>query len=338
MTIFVVDAHETYQRGLNIEQVAREGISAIIFKASEGSTGFTAGPTTMDWVKRARSSGMIPGAYHWLTNTSTEGQLNHYLEVLQRMGGPEGMLCAVDVEDVRTPATPANVSSFHDLWLKRVGNQPLILYTGGWWWRKYGGYISDRYPYLWDSRYVQATGLKPATGYVMVPPKWWNPGYGGWTSSTMIQFTDSGLVAGQRVDVSAFCGDIGSLRSLTTASPNHTTEIKETTEGGEDSVFLARVNETNSVILTNGVVGRWVGSEPELADVVFLAGEGKIRLDGGSIPRVVGRRELCGTIVGAWPPDWGVDDRPGMRLEAEIDYSKLATEIINTFMRKGGAE
>jgi GH25 family lysozyme M1 (1,4-beta-N-acetylmuramidase) len=215
MVLYLVDAHNDYQSGLNIEQVAREDFSGLIVKATQGATGYTAPSAFDSWISRARNADMIPGAYHWLTSASASKQVDHFLKRLDAVGGPEGLLCAVDVEDTSNPPSEGIARAFCDQFEQRTGGHPLLLYTGAWWWKPRGWDGESMTPYLWASRYVSGSGLASAL-YGKMPASWWVPGYGGWSRATMVQFSSSGKVAGKAVDVNAFPGDLNDLRALTT--------------------------------------------------------------------------------------------------------------------------
>jgi peptidoglycan hydrolase-like protein with peptidoglycan-binding domain len=55
--------------------------------------------------------------------------------------------------------------------------------------------------------------------YGKVPASWWKPGYGGWGTATILQFSSKGKVAGRQVDVNAFRGTVEQLRVLTRTPP-----------------------------------------------------------------------------------------------------------------------
>lgn len=212
--ICLVDAHTTYQAGLDVERVAREGYGGLLVKATQGASGYTAPATFDDWIRRGRAAGMVVGAYHWLTSAPAGAQLDHYLGRLAKVGGPDGMLCAVDVEDTAAPPTWATLRAFVSGWQERTGGHPLILYSGAWWWGPRGWPGATLTPHLWHSRYVTGSGPGSVL-YGAVPESWWSPAYGGWAQATLLQFTSSALVAGQRVDVSAFRGTREQLLALT---------------------------------------------------------------------------------------------------------------------------
>jgi GH25 family lysozyme M1 (1,4-beta-N-acetylmuramidase) len=205
---WIVDL-SNWQAGINIEQIAREGYSAVICKATEGSTFRDA--QFDGWIPRIRNTGMIPGAYHFLRAGSGSAQARAFHARLAAHGGPAGFLCALDNEK---DATLADTRAFVAEWSRLTNNHPLIMYTGAWWWRPRGWDGASLTPYLWHSQYVSGSGFGSAL-YATVPDAWWTPGYGNWPSATLLQFSSKGRVAGQNVDVDAFRGSVDELRALT---------------------------------------------------------------------------------------------------------------------------
>lgn len=246
MVIFGIDAHTSYQAGLDVEQVAREGYQFMIIKATQGATGYTAPAAFDGWIRRGRAAGMVCGAYHWLTDADPIGQVEHYLDRLAAVGGPQGLLCAVDVEDVKHPPTYAGLRRFADRFADRTGGHPLLVYTGAWWWSPRGWNGAAVSPHLWASRYVVGSGYGSAL-YAKVPASWWYPGYGGWPEVTMLQYSSSGRVAGRSVDVNAYRGTLPQLRALTvpgvaTTSPS--------AEKGPTMIFV-QVKDKPSIVATD---------------------------------------------------------------------------------------
>lgn len=207
---FIVDAHNTYQAGLNVHQVANEGFAGLIVKATEGATGYTAPPMFDTWIQQARDTGMVPGAYHWLTNATVSKQLDHFLG---RIGSPTGLICALDVEAKVNVPSWDNLVDFVVGWKERTGGHPLMIYSSNWWWGVRGWLGVHLTPYLWDSRYVSGRDYASRL-YGKVPASWWKPTYGGWPRATMLQFSASALVAGKYLDVSAFEGTRQQLAAL----------------------------------------------------------------------------------------------------------------------------
>ena len=77
---------------------------------------------------------MVVGAYHWLNSSNPVRQLEHFLSRIQSVGGPEGLLCCVDVEDIHYPPTLDQLEVFVDEFNMRTDRHPLFIYSGNWWW------------------------------------------------------------------------------------------------------------------------------------------------------------------------------------------------------------
>jgi GH25 family lysozyme M1 (1,4-beta-N-acetylmuramidase) len=224
VTEWLIDAHCTYQAGLDVEKLAEEGYSALVVKATQGSSGYWAPPAFDDWIRRARAAGMIPGAYHWINNTNPVEQVDYFLRRLSSVGGPNGMLIQLDCEDTASPATAATVTLWIREWNRRTGNHPLLFYSGAWWYpAKLGSFrVADVAPnvHQWDSHYVTGGGYASAL-YESVPAGWWIARYGGFGEVTVMQFSSSGRAGGLAggVDVNAFRGTRAELHALTGGKP-----------------------------------------------------------------------------------------------------------------------
>jgi hypothetical protein len=187
VTEWLIDAHCTYQAGLDVEKLAEEGYSALVVKATQGSSGYWAPAAFDDWIRRARAAGMIPGAYHWINNSDPIQQVDYFLRRLQSVGGPDGMLIQLDCEDTATPATAATVTLWIREWNRRTGNHPLLFYSGAWWYpAKLGSFQVAKVAsnvHQWDSHYVTGAGYASAL-YEAVPAGWWTARYGGFGEVT----------------------------------------------------------------------------------------------------------------------------------------------------------
>lgn len=212
MTLWIVDI-SNHQGDIDIGAIAEAGYSSVICKATEGRT-FRDGKFDRN-IPLVKKTGMIPGAYHFLRSGSGVAQARALHSRVTDHGGPTGWLCACDNE---ADATWTTTRDFFEEWAGLTDGHPLLMYTGAWWWdtagRRWDG--ASLTPYLWHSRYVNGSG-PGSTLYSAVPHSWWSPGYGGWTSATILQFSSSASVAGQRVDVNAYLGTLDQLRSLTTS-------------------------------------------------------------------------------------------------------------------------
>jgi lysozyme len=199
-----------WQSDISIEQIAREGYSACVCKATEGV--MYRDPWFVTYLPRVRGSGMIPGAYHYLRAGEAARQARCFLDRVEAQGGPGGFLIQLDCE---SDATAEDVRQWAAEWNRLTGNHPFLIYSGAWWWPRTGGLDGAAItPYLWHSRYVDGSDYGSRL-YEKVPDSWWTPGYGGWDRATILQFSSRGLVAGRRIDVSAYLGTVDQLRQLT---------------------------------------------------------------------------------------------------------------------------
>ena len=154
---------------------------------------------------------MIPGAYHFLRSGSGAAQAQAFHARVSAHGGPAGLLIALDNEkDADYDTTRAFIAE----WNRLSGNHPILMYTGSWWWKPKGWDGASLTPHLWHSRYVDGTGYASSL-YEHVPESWWNPGYGGWATAEILQFTSHARVAGMSIDANAYRGSLDDLRALT---------------------------------------------------------------------------------------------------------------------------
>lgn len=198
-----------HQASFDLGRAAGEGYSAVLCKATEGTT-FRDGRFRQH-VSGAMRAGMIPGAYHYLRAGDGAAQARAFHTAVSAAGGPAGWLIALDDE---ADASWATTQAWAAEWRRLTGGHPFLMYTGAWWWGSRGWPGATLTPYLWHSRYVTGSG-SGSWLYGRVPTGWWSPGYGGWPQATLLQFTSQALVAGQRVDASAFRGSLDDLRQLT---------------------------------------------------------------------------------------------------------------------------
>lgn len=224
--LFGVDIHARYQGSINLALLRDQGYSFMCTKASEGtSIPSAAGLTSaqfavrfLTWIEQARALGLVPGLYHWLKAGHGKLQAQFFHALVQRAGGPRGMLIQLDCED---NATYADVLDWAQEWRELSGGHPFLLYTGSWWWAPRGWDGNKVTPYLWHSHYLSAdadvTQDDPAAFAARIPASWWTPGYGSWPTATVLQFTSRGDAGGlgNNVDLNAFRGTREDLLALT---------------------------------------------------------------------------------------------------------------------------
>jgi lysozyme len=188
----------------------------------------------VDWgrtnLPKVRAAGLVPGAYHWLDAGPNgelhdpRGQARYFVAEIANAGGIAGLMCALDVELERNTAGSVisnpeidSVSLFADEFRRLTNNHPLVIYTGGWYWRGIGNPTGAGLGPLWHSEY------EPTRAEVDDGPEL--DSYGGWTQATFWQFTSNDQGLGMDVpgvstlcDLNIFYGDPTALAALTGVS------------------------------------------------------------------------------------------------------------------------
>lgn len=243
MVLWVVDAHPAYQAGLNVESLKREGYSALVVKATQSLTAYTAPATFDNWIQRARAVGLVPLAYHWLSNLDPVGQADHFTRRIEAHLGA-GLGLAYDNEDTSSPCSLDTLARFAERMRYNTGHATALHYSGAWWARsRIGSFPLASLGLLgWDSKYVSGSGYASAL-FQGVPANWWVPGYGGFARSKMLQFSSRGTAGGitGNVDVNAFDGTPAELVAL--AEGKGTTMANETLQEQVD-----RYNTLNTLL------------------------------------------------------------------------------------------
>ena len=222
--IYGVDISD-YQRGLDLDQVAREGYEFCVVKASEGPYGDGTpylNPSYGPQIHAAHSAGLLTGAYHWLVETPVQAQVDLFLEAV---GDVSGKLVMVDYEsypNVRSlDPSMATLRAFVTELRERIGDHPILVYAGQGYWNSPppNGSIVDLDVTTWDAFYPQ----HPVAGfgsvlYERVKNLGWGERWGD--QEPMIwQFSSHGRVAGMEIDVDAFRGTREELYALAEAEP-----------------------------------------------------------------------------------------------------------------------
>jgi hypothetical protein len=200
----------------DMAKVKAEGISFVIHKASQGYIGGPGG--WQDWkfvgaMNRAKAAGIpVLGGYHWLLKGLGAKQAQNFLASMQRIGGPHGMLCAVDVErnDWNLALNPdaETLREFLAEWDKISGGQPMVIYSADWYWGPYMGEPKDFVgrPLWWAGYYMRNYPVPIGQLIGDVTPGYFSA-FGGWTSN--------GVVSGQGSDCDIFFGTLDDLKKLT---------------------------------------------------------------------------------------------------------------------------
>lgn len=129
---------------------------------------------------QARTLDMGVSTYRWLDDRMSgrdSARVAH--DRMVRLGGPDGMVHATDVESSATERIVRDYIA-EMTWLL---GRPIALYTGDEWWKSHGWQMADIAPYLWAA---------PNAGYRQAYPgddsPHWVAGYGGWPTLSVMQY------------------------------------------------------------------------------------------------------------------------------------------------------
>ena len=227
--VFLIDAHPEFQPDLNFERAAKEGYVGVIVKASQGSMFVHEG--FAPYYRHARAAMGFSGVYHFLDGTAQgRPQADHFLSTLDKIGGPDGKIIAVDFEDESPPPTNRILEGFVEALRRHIPKRPILVYSNQSFW--HGGRPSGALSRFgenliaWDSQYLEENHHRNPKQYYRevanVPRIWrklnlsvpWSAKWGS-VRPLMWQFTSSGLVAGRyHMDVNAFRADRRRLKTL----------------------------------------------------------------------------------------------------------------------------
>lgn len=213
----------------NWQKALAAGVSFASIKATEGS-GWTSVTYKNDMAAATAAGIPFLMAMHFLWPGEGAAQADHFVSIV----GDPNRLGAVhlDIEKNGTGTWPAfaDIDAFIARLIDAHGyKRPGFIYTGDWFWasRTYLGNPTAPWGWpLWDSRYSYVpVGLSLQAGATLVPAAAWTPGYGGWKTSTIFQFTDAAVVPGitGRVDGDACSGSLSDLRAAVGLLPDTST-------------------------------------------------------------------------------------------------------------------
>lgn len=245
--LFGVDVHDGYQAGLSFPLLVKQGYTFATVKFTQGAD-YVRGQAD-EWIAAARRSGLIPGAYHWLNGAEGGEQARWFHHNLMQVGGPQGLLIQLDVED---NGYGPQMTAWTREWNRLTDSHPFIIYSGSWWWPRTNGFRGvDLTPYLWHSHYLTSDSDTvpddPATVVQTIPASWWKPGYGGWDKATFLQFTSRGDAGGlgNNVDLNMTTLTRQGLLALTRSGPSRIEEdsmpflfwYNKTTDPNQDALY-----------------------------------------------------------------------------------------------------
>ncbi len=315
--LFFVDVHPEYQAGFDFAEARRQGYVAAIVKASQGGSFVPGG--LQAFVRRAQNSGLIVGLYHFLeAGPSGREQAAHFLRTAGKAGGPGGKVLCVDFEHY-AGGSPSNAQlEGFVAEVKRRTGQPVVLYTNKGFWE--GGYPSGSFrrygaDALWVARYANLDRQpRPRAHYQEI--RGWS---GAWESvggraSDAWQFTSTGLVGGQYVDVNAWRHSLQELRDLAKkgepAAPARPPKEEPVANHDKALSYMERIIGAPYSWWTNALQGlgpkapAWASDAPppDAAEVkkagVFCAGVGNLGRRACGLPYL--RNGIYPGGTGAW--------------------------------------
>ena len=209
MTLFTVDVSH-HNGTLDWARISRAGVFAGMAKATQGAS-FVDSQYANN-IRGMRGAGLVPGAYHFLTNENASSQVSHFLSHAGDIAGSAVMLDVEPNGSGTMKPTMASVRAFYSVWASRVPGKPLLLYLPYWYWLELGSPSLTGLGPLVASHYLTSAATDTGS-YAGVPSAWWSA-YGG-VAPALLQFSESAQVGGYTVDLNAYRGDENSLRALT---------------------------------------------------------------------------------------------------------------------------
>ncbi|WP_411343811.1 glycoside hydrolase family 25 protein [Paenibacillus sp. WLX1005] len=195
-----------YQGAIDWHKVKAAGKAFVFVKASEGSA--SQDENFSSNVQGARAAGLLVGAYHFLTATSTaaaQAEAAHFVSVVQAVGALELPL-VMDYENNPSNVDRATINAIALAFLQDVerlsGRKPLV-YTGNAFGQNFDASLGTYN--LWIARYSDGVPPEDTTAW-----KQWN----------FWQYSDAGQVDGisGKVDLNQFQGGLELLQQYASAS------------------------------------------------------------------------------------------------------------------------
>lgn len=207
MTVYGVDI-SSWQQGLDLSRVAKEGYPAVMVKATQGSD--YVNPLYRGHRDQARTNGMLFAAYHYVDIGDPAGQAANLHNVVDDTSVP----IMIDAEN-----GSGNIDNILSVIraIQALGYRILCTYIPDWYWENIGSpSLRDLPGPLMSSDYGNGSGGRgPGYGSALYPGDTnvgWNS-YGG-KDVAIFQFTQKATVAGQNIDAWAFRGTLDELKSF----------------------------------------------------------------------------------------------------------------------------
>jgi hypothetical protein len=157
----------SFQAGIDLGEVRREGFDFVIIKATQGS-GYV-NPAFGAQLAGAQAAGLITAAYHYVTTDPVGAQVANIVAHI-----PPGLPVIPDVENGSGDAANARavVSA-----IRAAGHPVPLLYLPQWYWAQIGRPDLSGLPPLWSSKYPSTRQAPTSALYEAVPQSYW-VGYG----------------------------------------------------------------------------------------------------------------------------------------------------------------
>lgn len=113
-----------HNRNIQFGHLREAGVEAVILKATQGT--YRVDPQFSDFVMRARSKGLLVGAYHFMTGEDADEQLDHFLATVE---DHRPMLLCLDYEhnpNAGGQPTPEILAAMCRGMLKRLWRHPVL--------------------------------------------------------------------------------------------------------------------------------------------------------------------------------------------------------------------
>lgn len=204
MTSYVADI-ASYQAGL-VPAALRPDCAALIVKCTQGSGYYD--PSYATWLTQARAAGLLVAAYHYVDGSAPVSQASQLAGRIV----DESLPVMLDVESVGLPQALEVADAMASAHL-----HPRLLYFSRTYWSANGSPdlaapLGARGLTLINAAYPTEQAATPGALYPGDDAPEWDP-YGGLVPG-LWQFTQTGVEAGQRIDISAFRGTPAALADL----------------------------------------------------------------------------------------------------------------------------
>lgn len=223
-----------YQGDISWDRVKKAGISFVIIKCTEGSTGID--PMFSKNIINAKNAGLKVGVYHFSRandNQSAIAEAQHFITVMNQNGGFSvlDIAPAFDIE-TKEGSTKAVVSNICKTWIeyiKKASNMQPLIYSYPSFADEFLDNSLGEYP-LWLATY----GGQPSN-------------HSGWNTWTFLQYSESGRIDGidSPVDLNEYNGNIEDYTYYTEEDLQMINELKAQVQAL--TIEVQKLKEYNSM-------------------------------------------------------------------------------------------